>query len=141
MHNQNRIYQEEDLVPIQNLMSELGYPVEIAELKENIRQIREKEGEIFVHRLNGEVVGCVCVLMDVRLAEGIYAEIVSLIVSEKERGKGIGAELVKEAEEWARPRAGKIRVRANVVREAAYSFYTSQGYNHVKSQNVFIKYV
>jgi GNAT superfamily N-acetyltransferase len=141
MHSHNRLYKEGDLDPLKRLMAELGYKVEIAELRKNVREIQESGGEIFVHELNGNVVGCVCVLIDVRLAEGIFAEIVSLIVSEKERGKGIGAGLVRVAEEWARQRVGKIRVRANVVREAAYSFYKSQGYRYTKSQNVFIKSV
>lgn len=141
MHSHNRIYQEGDLGPLQRLMTELGYEVAINELRKNIREIQKKGGEIFLHEVNGIVVGSVCVIIDTRLAEGTYAEIVSLIVSEKERGKGIGAGLVSEAEEWARQRVGKIRVRANVVREAAHRFYTSQGYRHIKSQNIFIKNV
>jgi len=75
------------------------------------------------------------------LAEGIYAEIVSLVVSEKERGNGIGAGLLREAEKWASQRVNKIRVRANVVRDDAHKFYSRQGYEHTKSQKVFIKRV
>ena len=141
MHSQHRSYRERDLISLQKLMSELGYHVESDELKNNVKGIHEKGGEIIVRELNGEVVASVCVLIDARLAEGIYAEIVSLIVSEKVRGKGIGAGLLKEAEKWAAQRVSKIRVRANVVREAAHRFYTDQGYMLTKSQKIFIKNV
>ena len=77
--------------------------------------------------------------LDVRLAEGIYAEIVSLIVSEKARGKGIGKALIKEAEKWATKRVDKIRVRANEIRQYAHAFYINQGFKYAKTQKVFIK--
>lgn len=43
MYTLNRIYQEEDTVSLQYLMSEPGSQVEIAGLKENIKEIREKK--------------------------------------------------------------------------------------------------
>jgi len=105
----------------------------------NIIEIYKKGGEIFVAEKNGEAIGSVCVLIDARLAEGVYAEIVSLIVSEKEQGKGIGKELVKKAEAWASKRVNKIRVRANEIRNSAHAFYKNQGYEEIKTQKIFIK--
>jgi GNAT superfamily N-acetyltransferase len=122
-------------------MLELGYSIGLTELSDNIREIYKKGGEIFVAEKDGQVVGCLCVLMDIRLAEGLYAEIVSLIVSEKARGKGIGKELVQEAEAWASKRANKVRVRANGIRSSAHAFYKNQGYEEIKTQKIFIKKV
>jgi GNAT superfamily N-acetyltransferase len=122
-------------------MQELGYSVKLTELSNNIREIYKKGGEIFVAEKYGEAVGSICVLMDARLAEGVYAEIVSLIVSEKEQGKGIGKKLVKEAEAWASKRVNKIRVRANEIRNSAHTFYKNQGYEEIKTQKIFIKKV
>jgi len=136
-----REYQQDDLAKLQNLMLELGYSVNLLELSENISEIYKKGGEIFITEIDGEVVGSVCVLIDARLAEGVYAEIVSLIVSENIRGQGVGKELVIEAENWARKHVNKIRVRANEARSLAHAFYKSQGYEEIKTQKVFIKMV
>ena len=122
-------------------MLELGYSVELTELGNNILEIYKKGGEIFVAEKNGEAIGSVCVLIDTRLAEGVYAEIVSLIVTEKEQGKGIGKELVKKAEAWASKRVNKIRVRANEIRNSAHAFYKNQGYEEIKTQKIFVKKV
>ena len=118
---------------------ELGYSVDQSELIENIKEILKRDGAVIVAEENNEIIGSVCVLIDVRLAEGIYAEIVSLVVSKKSRGKGVGKALVKEAEKWASYRVKKIRVRANEIRFSAHAFYQNQGYNHIKSQKIFIK--
>ena len=134
-----RTYHRNDLEALQRLMSELGYSVGLEALGRNIREIIGRDGEIIVAEKDGAVVGSVCVLMDVRLAEGAYAEIVSLIVSETARGKGIGKALVKEAEAWTINRVDKIRVRANIIRSAAHAFYQSQGYEEKKTQKVFVK--
>lgn len=136
-----RTYHHDDLEALQRLMLELGYCVEPGKLRTNISEIYQKGGEIFVAERNGITAGCVCVVMDVRLAEGVYAEIVSLIVSDNAQGKGIGKKLIEAAEAWARKRVNKIRVRANVIRNAAHAFYKRQGYEEVKTQKIFIKRV
>ena len=134
-----RTYRQKDLEPLRRLMSELGYDVASSELRNNICEIYRKGGEIFIAAKDGEAVGSVCVLMDARLAEGVYAEIVSLVVSDKAKGKGIGKRLVHEAESWARQRVDKIRVRANEIRAAAHAFYKGRGYEEVKTQKIFVK--
>ncbi len=136
-----RTYRQTDLEPLRRLMFELGYDVEASALRNNISEIYNNGGEIFIADQSGAAVGSICVLIDARLAEGVYAEIVSLIVSEKARGKGIGKRLVIEAEDWARQRADRIRVRANEIRTTAHAFYEGQGYEVVKTQKIFIKKV
>ena len=122
-------------------MNQLGYSLEVGELQNNIRAIRERGGEVIVAAERSEVVGCVCVLMDARLAEGVYAEIVSLVVSENCRGTGIGKGLVTEAEKWSGEKVNKIRVRANAIRDNAHRFYKSLGYDEIKTQKIFRKTV
>lgn len=136
-----RKYRKDDLKTLQRLILELGYSVELTDLENNIRAIYKKGGEIFVAEKDRETVGSVCVLMDARLAEGLYAEIVSLIVSENARGKGVGKALVQKAESWARKRVNKVRVRANVIRSSSHAFYKNQGYEEIKTQKIFIKKV
>lgn len=136
-----RKYRENDLETLQGLMLELGYSTEKNELKNSIEKIHHNGGEVLIAEKNHSIAGSVSVLIDARLAEGVYAEIVSLIVSENARGKGIGKMLVKEAESWASQRVNKIRVRANETRSSAHNFYKNQGYNLTKTQKIFIKKV
>lgn len=126
---------------IQRLMLELGYPVEADDLKRNIEEILKRGGQLIIAEEERAIVGTVCVIIDARLAEGIYAEIVSLVVAVNARGKGIGKGLVKKAEDWAKERVHKVRVRANEVRHDSHLFYESKGYKQVKTQRIFIKMV
>jgi GNAT superfamily N-acetyltransferase len=122
-------------------MIELGYPVEADDLKRNIEEILKRGGQVIIAEEERAIVGTICVIIDARLAEGIYAEIVSLVVTDNARGKGIGKGLVKKAEDWAKEKVHKVRVRANEVRHDAHLFYESQGYNQVKTQRIYIKMV
>ena len=139
MNHHCRKYRTEDLRELQGLMAQLGYPMELPELHRNISEIYKKGGEILIAEKDGVAVASICVLVDARLAEGVCAEIVSLVVSENERGKGIGSLLIKEAEAWARERVDKIRVRANAIRDNAHLFYMCQGFAEIKTQKVFLK--
>lgn len=139
MKVQCRKFKEEDLEAVRRLLVELGYPMELDLLRTNINAIYNNNGVVFVAEVNNVVIGSVCVIVDARLAEGVYAEIVSLIVSEQRRGKGVGKTLFEKAENWAQNRVDKIRVRANEVRRDAHLFYRNQGFEEVKTQKIFIK--
>lgn len=136
-----RKYEEDDLSQLQHLMEELGYSVETTELRKNIEEINKRDGRVIIAEEKQKVVGSICVIIDARLAEGVYAEIVSLVVDSTARGKGIGRGLVEKAEQWASGKACKIRVRANEIRNDAHSFYEALGYNCIKKQKIFIKLV
>jgi GNAT superfamily N-acetyltransferase len=138
-HVNYREIKDDDLLSLQRLMLELGYSVEAGDLRQNVEAILKRGGQVIIAEDGRDVVGSVSIVIDVRLAEGIHAEIVSLVVSSKARGKGIGKGLVKEAEDWAKQKLHKIRVRANEVRKEAHLFYESQGYYQVKTQKVYMK--
>lgn len=134
-----RPYLEKDQQSLQALLVELGYSVGGEGLVTNIREIKKRGGEIFVAESGDLLVGSICSIIDVRLAEGVYGEIVSLVVSKDYRGKGLGKKLIEMAEEWMKSKVGKIRVRANTIRSNAHIFYNKQGYREIKTQKIFIK--
>ena len=134
-----RKLKQEDLPVIVQLMSQLGYRHTVSSLTDNVEYVRTKNGEIFVAELSGKVVGCISAILDARLAEGVTGELVSLVVNESARGKGIGKGLVSTAEKWLIRYTKVIRVRANETREEAHQFYQSLGYAKSKKQIVFSK--
>ena len=134
-----RKYETGDAGALEQLLDELGYRVSAAEVEKRIAAIRDSAGEVFVKELDGQVVGCVNVVLAARLASGIHGEIASLVVLAGYRGRGIGKELVAHAEAWLARRVGSVRIRANAVRERAHRFYRRLGYRETKTQKVFFK--
>lgn len=134
-----REFKDADQAGLVSLMSELGYEVDHDALCHRISGIRAQGGEVLVAELGGVVVGCVNAIIDIRLAEGKFGEVVSLVVSQDHRNMGVGKALVKGAEHWLSSRCDIIRVRANAIRGEAHAFYRLLGYEEIKSQKVFAK--
>lgn len=134
-----RKYTHQDAQALVMLMAQLGYDHSEESLSANISAVREQGGEVFVAEVAGNVRGCVSAIIDVRLAEGIKGEIVSLVVSEEARGQGLGKGLILEAEKWLSGKVSVIRVRANALREQSHLFYESLGYSKEKTQAVLLK--
>ena len=132
---------QSDLKIVNYLMHELGYPLDEEDLLFNINLIHQRKGIIFVAEVDGSVVGCLSVVINAGMAEGIFGEIVSLIVSKDYRGSGIGTCLIKHAESWLKPQVKIIRIRANSIRLKAHKFYKSLGYKEIKTQILFVKTV
>ena len=132
---------KDDIKIVQQLMYELGYPLDEEELLFNIDIINQRNGIILVAELGENVVGCLSAVINISLAEGMFGEIVSLVVLSGYRRLGIGKCLMKQAEDWLKPQVEKIRIRANSIRLEAHKFYKSLGYKEVKTQISFIKNV
>ena len=136
-----RKYTHQDTQALIPLMAQLGYALSEQALSNNLSAVRQQGGEVLVAEVAGNVLGCVSAIIDVRLAEGVKGEIVSLVVSEDARGQGIGKGLVLEAEQWLTGKVTVIRVRANALREQAHLFYESLDYHKEKTQAILIKKV
>jgi GNAT superfamily N-acetyltransferase len=94
---------------------------------------------VFVAALpEGDVVGWVGVYILRAVELDAFAEISGLVVNEALRSRGIGKALLHAAEDWAR-RAGRtaISVKSNIIRDRAHRFYVSNGYELVKTQQIF----
>lgn len=120
-------------------MLELGYAIQKSEFQQTISEIINRGGTIWIAENAGHIIGSSCVVIDVRLAEGISGELVSLVVSENFRGQGIGRHLVHLSEECLAGQVSLMRIRANVVRDNAHIFYQGLGYTKIKEQKVFSK--
>lgn len=144
-----RVFEAGDEYALVELMEELGYEISVDSVIDRVGKIRRNSGEVIVaegvvgvsESEQGGLLGCINAIIDVRLAEGVCGEVVSLVVAEHSRGAGVGKGLTLAAESWLRLRCDRIRVRANALRERAHSFYRSLGYEEIKTQKIFIKHL
>jgi N-acetylglutamate synthase-like GNAT family acetyltransferase len=130
-----------DLNAISELSNQLGYQVTPEQVNSRMAEIwKDKSQIVLVAELDGKVLGWVHLCGLKRLLSAPFVEICGLIVEQNHRSAGLGSTLVKHAEEWATSNAyTMIRVRSNVTREKAVSFYSKNGYTRSKQQNVFVR--
>lgn len=126
-----------DIEQLQSLMIELGYHINKTELLDRMEEIKLQGNKLIVIEENSVIIGVVQALIDIRLAEGKVGEIVSLVVSSKSRGKGVGKTLLTQAKEFLiESGCTSFRVRANVKREDAHQFYKALGFKELKTQMI-----
>jgi len=120
-----------DAAALGGLLSELGYPADAKELPARLAAL-ERDGNAIacVAELDGTVVG----LVTAHVIRTIHSNppvawLTALVVAERARGRGVGAALVRRAEDWARERgAARIAVTSALHRTAAQEFYERIGY-------------
>jgi GNAT superfamily N-acetyltransferase len=111
--------EESDAEALARLMGELGYPLDLPTARERLRTLA-REGSL-LHRA------------------GIVGRITAFVVSSGHRGQGIGAHLLRAAEEllWAQG-CERIEITSGERRVDAHRFYERAGY-HVESKR-FLKH-
>lgn len=131
-----------DAASLAKLAGELGYPTTTPEMRIRLRRLRPAaDNAVFVAE-NGdrEVIGWLHVTVSRLLEVPLCAEVEGLVVAERHRSAGAGAQLLDAAEQWARKRkCVNMSVRSNVLRERAHGFYGRHGYEHIKTQKAFLK--
>ncbi len=136
-----RKYESKDISAIRDILeNDLGYNCELDKLNNRINEMLKRGNyQIFVACDGDKVVGyigCVSYLAFELDNEGM--KIIALAVSKEYRRKGIGTQLLKTAEKWAKENNIEvILLNSGLPREDAHSFYESQGY--FKKSYGFIK--
>lgn len=136
-----RKYESKDISAIRDILeNDLGYNCELDKLNNRINEMLKRGNyQIFVACDGDKVVGyigCVSYLAFELDNEGM--KIIALAVSKEYRRKGIGTELLKTAEQWAKENNIEvILLNSGLPREDAHTFYESQGY--FKKSYGFIK--
>lgn len=128
-----------DANDIQRLLQELGYDVASTKIGPRLMAIRERNGEVFVATKNQQVVACVHVMIELRMAEGESGEIASLVVDSRYQGMNIGGKLLQQCRAWLiRQGINRLKVRMNNKRQRSHQFYIKQGMTESKTQTVFV---
>jgi GNAT superfamily N-acetyltransferase len=130
-----------DAAAVASLAGELGYPTSAEEMSQRLTALSASPNDaVFVAILGLVPVAWIHVGILTAVESPPHAQILGVVVSSSLRARGIGAQLVAHAEEWARARGvTRIRVRSNVVRERTHAFYERLGYAVTKTQKVFDK--
>ena len=136
-----RKYESKDISAVRDILeNDLGYNCELDKLNSRINEMMKRGNyQIFV-ACDGEKVvgfiGCVNYLAFELENEGM--KIIALAVSKEYRRKGIGTQLLKATEQWAKENNIEvILLNSGLPREDAHAFYESQDY--FKKSYGFIK--
>ena len=123
----------DDAEALSDLLGQLGYPCEAADIPGRIERMHSRPGTtVLVAERGRKVVGVVTVhLFQALHSEAPTAWLTTVVVDERERGKGVGATMVQHAEDWARERGAlRVSLTSALRREAAHEFYKAHDYEH-----------
>jgi GNAT superfamily N-acetyltransferase len=136
-----RLANTNDSPGINQLTQQLGYEAMPEDTLQRISEINELKNHCIYVAADGEkVTGWIHAFLAISVESGKYIEIAGLVVSEKQRGLGIGKLLVEKVLEWSlEMNCPKIRVRCNTKRKEAHKFYEKLGFAEIKEQKVFLK--
>lgn len=131
----------QDAPRINELSEQLGYRVSYDETRNHMDYLlKDNQHVIFVAEVDNEVTGWIHVSLYNSLVSERRANISGLVVDREFHRRGIGRELMQNAEEWAKNcGCHGIILRSNVIRQDAHLFYKGIGFEQAKSQYVFKK--
>jgi len=114
-----------------SLMPEFEDPSRVDEYWSAVEETRRQRGDVLVAEDQGDVVGVlqVVIFQHFQHAGGWCCEIESVHVRSDRRSRGVGAQLLRAAEELARERGCyRVQLTSRNVREDAHRFYLANGY-------------
>jgi GNAT superfamily N-acetyltransferase len=132
----------EDKQRLAELSGQLGYPATAAAVEARLNDIQSRRDHLLLVAVHDEeVVGWVHAYVAITVESERMAELAGLVVDERCRSLGIGADLLRAIERWATAQGCVfMSVRSNILRSArTHAFYEVRGYERVKSQHVFRK--
>lgn len=114
------------------LLTELGYPCERNEALERISSIIDNDRQVLVvARCHGAVCGLIGLDFMYYLPLGTHTcRVTALVVTPEAQGRGLGRQLLREAERRARVGgAARIELTSGSQRADAHAFYKACGYS------------
>jgi N-acetylglutamate synthase-like GNAT family acetyltransferase len=132
----------EDAGAIAELATELGYPSSEEETARRLSAVMGRRDHFVAVAVDGAgaVIGWVHACEVLRLESDRRVEVAGLVVREGARSGGVGGVLMEAAEAWAGELGvAEVRLRSNVLRGRAHSFFERRGYRASKTSHVFDK--
>lgn len=132
----------DDAAALAELATQLGYPTSAEELAERLPSVTSHAEAAVLVASDGQdrPLGWLHVELKRSLVAPLAAQVMGLVVDERHRSAGVGAELLNRAEAWAAARGSReLLVATRVTRERAHRFYRRQGYELLKTSHIFHK--
>lgn len=133
----------EDSARIRELLLQLGYDLEIAQIQKKIAAyLDEKQYEILVAQENGIILGLITAIFyeSFCFKSGCCMHIETLIVDDKARGKGVGKQLVSIIEENAVKKYNcdysELLTLSSRRKDGTHNFYKNLGYQDHDKTNI-----
>jgi GNAT superfamily N-acetyltransferase len=125
-----RLAELRDSAALAKLIAQLDYQASESEVAERLAILTGQGRAVLVAELAGAVVGCLSTsVMQVLHRPAPVGRISMMVVEESLRSQGIGAELVRAAEDiWAAQGCYMVEVTSNMRRPGAHRFYERLGY-------------
>lgn len=121
-----------DADDVAELLNQLGYPCDQIEAAERISQILGNDRQVLLVARCG---GVVCALMALDFMYYLplgttTCRITAMVVTPEAQGRGLGRQLLREAERRARMGgAARLEITSGSQREDAHAFYKACGYS------------
>ncbi|MCC2684047.1 MAG: acetyltransferase [Paenibacillaceae bacterium] len=129
-----RPYQDDDLLSLADLMSDLGYPTPPESLKHRMDIMQRLPlYYTFVATIDSEVVGMIgCREVYFYEGDGMAVQISALVTRSKYQGQGVGKAMVSFVERWAKEKGATVIHLTSgnrPERERAHHFYKKMGFD------------
>ncbi len=130
-----------DVSAIATISREFGYEPTEEEVAASLHDLLPRtDHAVFVAEADGAVMAWGHGRINRHIEIARHAELVGLVVTRASRSQGVGSEIVRAIEQWAREQGERsLRVRSSIVRERAHKFYLREGYVELKQQKTFCK--
>ncbi len=130
---------QEDLPQVLELAQELGYETDLLSLGKRLAHLSQLPHHgAFVYSFDNKILGFIHLEIVSDLIEATKVEIKALVVSQTNRGQGIGSALIVEAKKWAMANGmHTIYLSCNILRERTHSFYRREGFVLMKTSHFF----
>jgi GNAT superfamily N-acetyltransferase len=131
----------DDIAVSQDLLWQLGYPLDALELRRRYDAVaRSQDHAVMVAAHGGRVVALCHMFQRPALDKPPEAVVQALVVDQASRGQGIGKLMMAAAETWAVDRGFRsIALASHVSRSDAHAFYESIGYRNETTSHQFRK--
>lgn len=127
-----RVAKDGDAADIASLITLLGYPCLPDEALARMRMVAgEHDQALLVADRDGQLCGLLCLDLMYYLPLGARTcRITALVIASAHQRAGVGREMVRAAESWARQAgAARIEVTSAAHRDQAHAFYRACGYS------------
>jgi GNAT superfamily N-acetyltransferase len=125
-----------DAAAVSGLLGELGYVCSTSEAVRRLAALGRKSDQVFVAVDGKRVVGMVALHFSSMLhTEGRWCRVTALVVTESHRRRGVGATLLRHAEQCALAGgAWCVELTCAERRGEAHTFYTRHGYTERRTR-------